>query len=309
MAKSSRHIKQDAIRNIVLKDETCETRMGKIRDLVGLPPGNDVNTELIETGGTGGTGGIGGIGGNENSEVLNVKQDVFDRILEGLSGRESEIGRNLLIELEKIPQISWDSNTLELILSGQKISNSSMNLLINKVVKQSSPTIPFGLVNFLKSALIHRIPLSYIRDADSLNIRQALIDTSKGVLTALDNNNIPETSSGISSEQAGSSVPDPEPSPELEPEPVPEPEPVVSQAGNGASEDGKRSLKRSREEEEEDEVGLGEDEDDGPSAKKQKTLDKSKRKKNPFAEKNLRRSRRTLKLKPELEPGWTSLGI
>ena len=38
MSKFSRHIKQDSIRNIILKDGPCENKLSELRVMVGLPP-------------------------------------------------------------------------------------------------------------------------------------------------------------------------------------------------------------------------------------------------------------------------------
>ena len=38
MSKFSSHIKQESLRNIVLQESDCDTKLNQIRDLVGLPP-------------------------------------------------------------------------------------------------------------------------------------------------------------------------------------------------------------------------------------------------------------------------------
>jgi len=109
------------------------------------------------------------------TEVENdLKSDSIKRILDGLEGRELNIARNLINELQ-IAQISWHANTLELIVNEKAISHSNLGLLVRKVVHQSSPSLPLGLVTFINELVLKKVPINYIRDSDSLNIREAIL--------------------------------------------------------------------------------------------------------------------------------------
>ena len=50
-----------------------------------------------------------------------------------------------------------------------------------KVLKLNAPTLPVGLVKFCNGLLDIKTPISFFKDADSLNIRKALISLRKQV--------------------------------------------------------------------------------------------------------------------------------
>jgi len=171
MSKSSAHIKQESLRNIVLQDGDCESKLSKIRDLIGLPPISDSlnQSEKFEDSEEPEKD-LGSVTEVEND----LKSDSIKRILDGLEGRELNIARNLINELQ-IAQISWHANTLELIVNEKAISHSNLGLLVRKVVHQSSPSLPLGLVTFINELVLKKVPINYIRDSDSLNIREAIL--------------------------------------------------------------------------------------------------------------------------------------
>ena len=175
MAKFSRHIKQEALRSIILQDTPCEMRMGEIRELVGLPKVSEGNSEGLVAGDVPGAVVADVVEGEGGS----LHEDAIKRILDGLTGRELSTGRTLLDEIEKSDNLKWDDNSLEMVLNGENVSFSNMNLLVSKLVQKNSPSIPLALVSFINALLINRIPLSYFRDGDSQNIRQALINIGR----------------------------------------------------------------------------------------------------------------------------------
>ena len=74
MSNVSKHIKQESLKNIVLKDVECEQKLAEIKELLGLPVSED--TPNLE---------------NEGNEESNVSDDQRiqsrSRILEGLKGK------------------------------------------------------------------------------------------------------------------------------------------------------------------------------------------------------------------------------
>ena len=295
MSKFSRHIKQDSIRNIILQDGPCKDKLSELRTMVGLPPAV-VDGANKGVDGEGPSGVVSQDATNENPGT-SLHDDSINRILEGLSGRELTMGKNLLIEIEKTPGLSWDQNTLEMILDDKTISFSNMNLLVNKVIQSTSNTIPLGLVTFLNALILNKIPMSYIRDGDSKNIRQALIEIKGQKLDEI--------------------------------APVVPPTPNVQQGEENVEEVGETSnsvplneehggTKRSREDFEEND--LEDNISEEQFSKKQKvevgenveqqegTLAKKGRKKKTIVDPStLRRSARS-RLKKELQPSWRGLG-
>ena len=271
MAKFSRHIKQDSIRSIILQDTPCESKLGEIQELVGLPPATEnTNDGVGQNDEEGSAGQV-----EDTNESSSLRDDSIKRILEGLTGRELSIGRNLLQEIEKTPGISWDETSLELILNGQNISFSNMNLLVNKVVQSSSLSLPIGLVSFLNSLVMNKFPLSYIRDADSKNIRQALVEIN-GKTGSTESAPVVDANEGSN----------------------------IQSVDNLEAEKEVESSKRKREEDSDFENEITEEQ----LTKKQKISDESKNTgEEQIVDPRRRSSRIKLKLKKEYEKNWREL--
>ena len=293
-----------------MQDSPCETRMAEIRNLVGLPQVSEetnavppvaaqpdavqpvaAQPDAAETD----AAQENAAQGDQQNSVYN---DSINRILDGLSGKELTTGRALISEIEKTQNIKWDENSLELIVNDKKVPYSNLNLLLSKVVQSTSPTMPLGLVTFINALLINRIPLSYMRDADTQNIRQALIEI-KG---------ISDTSGGANSEEN-------------------EPEKISEQINTNGEKSAELSRKRGRDEEEDGE----EEEQTFVKNKRQKkspvekglrrkrsreeeeeeelepSVQNKRRKKAVVPEEELRRSNR-VRLKGDLRKNWRELG-
>ena len=294
MSKFSRHIKQDSIRNIILKDGPCENKLSELRVMVGLPPA------AVEPSSTEGVAEPLVPSGVEENVGDSLRQDSINRILEGLSGRELTMGKNLLNEIEKIPGISWDQNSLELILNGKTVKFSNLNLLVMKVIQSSSNTIPLGLVNFLNALVINKIPMSYVRDGDSKNIRQALIEIQGKQSVVAEQTNTTET---LSQEEVND-IPEVDDIPQISEE-------TINETG---------SLKRKRNDDDDGgEVENSKEISEKQLTKKQKTNDvdeiafddssskRGRKRKAVVDESELRRSSR-VRLKRDLQDSWRGLG-
>ena len=115
MSKFSSHIKQESLRNIVLQESDCDTKLNQIRDLVGLPPMTSEEKESEQ---------------QEISEpVVDLKAESIKKILDGLEGKDLNLAKNLLVELEKAG-LDWDTQSLELKVDGQTVAHSNLSLLI-----------------------------------------------------------------------------------------------------------------------------------------------------------------------------------
>ena len=162
MSNVSKHIKQESLKNIVLKDVECEQKLAEIKELLGLPVSED--TPNLE---------------NEGNEESNVSDDQRiqsrSRILEGLKGKELKLANQLLIEIEKSTFIDWDDDTLELLIDNKLIAHSNIKLLTAKLVHESSPQIPLGFVSYVDGLLRLKLPLNFFRDSDAIQTREALI--------------------------------------------------------------------------------------------------------------------------------------
>ena len=310
MSKFSRHIKQEALRSIILQDSPCETRMAEIRNLVGLPQVSEetngvqpvaVQPDAIQP--VAAEPDAAQVDAAQGDQPNSVYNDSINRILDGLSGKELTTGRALISEIEKSQNIKWDENSLELIVNDKKVPYSNLNLLLSKVVQSTSPTMPLGLVTFINALLINRIPLAYMRDADTQNIRQALLQI-KGIT---------DTNGGAIDNATGANLE----------ENVNEPEKISEQINTNGDNSVQLSRKRSREEEEEEE-----EEETSIKNKRQKKSEKGlsrkrsreeeeeevepslknkRQKKSVVPQEDLRRSNR-VRLKGDLRKSWRELG-
>ena len=164
MSRVSKHIKQESLKNIVLEDLDCEEKLNKIKELLGLPI-SEINEANEET--------------NETSAVVdeqaNSRIESRSRILQGLKGKELKLAQQLLTEIEKSTFLDWNDDTLELSVDGEYVAHSNIHLLTTKLVHDSSPQIPLGFVTYIDGLLRLKIPLSYFRDSDAIQTREALI--------------------------------------------------------------------------------------------------------------------------------------
>ena len=74
------------MRNIVLQESDCDTKLNQIRDLVGLPPMTSEEKESEQ---------------QEISEpVVDLKAESIKKILDGLEGKDLNLAKNLsLVDL------------------------------------------------------------------------------------------------------------------------------------------------------------------------------------------------------------------
>lgn len=183
MATYSKHIKQIHLKQLVEQNKDCDSILTDIRQLVGLPPktpDNDNNEETTPKE-------VADLEAPPPEEQIlkekDSKTESIERILEGLSGKEEKLARQLLNEIEKSPLVSWDPLSLELIRNGKPVSNTSMSLFVSKIVKRMSNAIPYGFLYFIDSLISAKVPISYFKDSDSLNFREALLKIEKSTAT------------------------------------------------------------------------------------------------------------------------------
>ena len=183
--RSTKHIKQDSLKKIVENDDKgCDEKLDEIRELLGIPKKLDNEENLQKDDEITTT--------NSVPEDNDPKEESRIKILEGLTGKDLKLAKNLLIEIEKVPNIDWDPLTLELSVNSVIIPHSSIRLMIVKTVKNNTyPTLPYAFVNWVQALVTAKIPLQYFRDADSLNFRQALILIAERSTTAASESTTP----------------------------------------------------------------------------------------------------------------------
>ena len=164
MSRVSKHIKQESLKNIVLTDLDCEEKLNKIKELLGLPTSEGVERETDDS-----------RNDEETTNESDLRVQSRSRILEGLKGKELKLAQQLLTEIEKSTFLDWNDDSLELSIDGNLVPHSNIRLLTTKLVHESSPQIPLGFVMYIDGLLRLKLPLSYFRDSDAIQTREALL--------------------------------------------------------------------------------------------------------------------------------------
>ena len=165
------HIKAAHLKDLLLKEHgTCEEKLDEINKLLGLPQLSQTSSEQSES-----------ITTNEQStsEQVDERQKSIDEILKDVKGKDWKLAKGLLRRIEFSDLISWNYETLEIIVEQKTILHSNIKLLIEKVVRLASPCLPVALLPFILALTKKPIPLNFFQDSDSLSIREGLLKITK----------------------------------------------------------------------------------------------------------------------------------
>ena len=162
----SSHIKAPVLKKILLENKTCEEKFNNLRELLGIPSEGTVQ--------------------EQNNETANNNENSKEKILLNLTAFERKLGSQVLDYIQASNFISWNTQTLNLILDGKEIEYSDIAKLLKKVVQSTSPVQPIAFVLFIEALLRLKLPLKFFRDGDSVNTTAQLLlikdQTSAGFL-------------------------------------------------------------------------------------------------------------------------------
>ena len=166
----------------------CEEKLEEIRKLLGLRPlesessgdqeTNDVTNEHDGEENTAESGNE--VSVREAPVELSARERSIKRILDEFEGKYKKFANQILLEIEKSSSLSWDYESLELIIDSQKVLHSNIQLLLSKLLEQRSPTLPHGLHKFINALINIKLPKVYFKGSDVKNIRAFLIETNSG---------------------------------------------------------------------------------------------------------------------------------
>ena len=185
----SSHIKANVLKALVQKEGVeCEEKLEEIRKLLGLRPlesessgdqeTNDVTNEHDGEENTAESGNE--VSVREAPVELSARERSIKRILDEFEGKYKKFANQILLEIEKSSSLSWDYESLELIIDSQKVLHSNIQLLLSKLLEQRSPTLPHGLHKFIDALINIKLPKVYFKGSDVKNIRAFLIETNSG---------------------------------------------------------------------------------------------------------------------------------
>ena len=87
----------------------------------------------------------------------------------------TKFANQLLDYIQASNFISWNTQTLELILNGKEVEFSNIETLIKKLVQSASPIQPIAFVLFIDALLKLQVPLFLFCDGDAVNTRAQLL--------------------------------------------------------------------------------------------------------------------------------------
>ena len=160
----------------------CDQKLIELKKLVGL------NTDDDEEIGT-------------TTSTNNFKA-LYPKILKSLTtNQDKKIGESFLDEILKSDVISFDPDSLEVIIHGQVLPNTFLPFLIQKIVVERALTHPLGFISFISGLVEMNISPTYIRDNDSKNLFEKIkelkqsisSDNSRNSLNPVPETNIPKT--------------------------------------------------------------------------------------------------------------------
>ena len=183
------------MKELVQKDITCEEKLKQIHQLLGLPYHGE--SESLPTPGSVKSGndeeeteGVRseGVGRNEEEEngensVEEIesggREESLKKIVEGLNEKEKKIAIKIINRIEMSPDISYDYESLEVIIHGKKILHSSLKELIGNIVRLEVPNLPLSFVTFVSALVDIKLPVFFFKNGDALMVRQNLLAIRK----------------------------------------------------------------------------------------------------------------------------------
>ena len=186
------HVKASHLKSLIQQNTDCESKLRSIEKLLGIPP---TTSETTDQGGVSRPVSAEQDGGGQTENVVRDEQQLEldrrersqNRIFADLTGKDLRLAKSLLQRIETATGISYDYESLEIIINNERLLHSSIKSLIEKIVNVSSPQLPIGFTRFINALIDSKVPVQYIQNSDALNVRLGLLSIKKakqeGVLT------------------------------------------------------------------------------------------------------------------------------
>ena len=178
-ANPTPYIKAPHLQKIIDADQNCEEKLDSIRALLSGSAGGAPSSQTTSI-----NGGSTIIQSGEASVADVGNSNNYEKVLKEIPLQsDKKVALQLLQEIEKLTHLSWNPENLEMILNNEPEKFTNIALLIKKVVSRGEPLLPIGLTLFIESLMTNKIPFNFLRDRDSMNIRENLmkINSTKGI--------------------------------------------------------------------------------------------------------------------------------
>lgn len=223
--KQTPYLKTPHVLKIINNESvTCEEKLANIKNLI------DGNKLTIAPSGVELPSGGQNTQETSSAPVATPSQSAIEKILDEIrGGKEKQYALSLLNEIDRSDYISFNPETLEIIVDGETIKFSNVKNLVQYCVSAAPSQIPLALAIFVQCMIKIKLPSELLRHGDAQNLRESLIKIAE--LKAKDSVS-GEVASTVESESASSVA--------------------VAPEGNlsGTSEEGGRGQKRALEEDE-----------------------------------------------------------
>lgn len=161
------YVKVPQLKTIIDAEQPCESKLESIKNLIDGSSGSGSTVPTAS--------------GPLSYVAPGGTADKHEKVLAEISGaNEKKLGLALLQEIEKSSLLTWNPESLEIALNGETIKFSKISLLIKKVITTAGATLPVGLTLFIESLLKQKIPYTYYRSGDAINIRDNLVTILDG---------------------------------------------------------------------------------------------------------------------------------
>ena len=163
----SQYVKLPQLKKILdVTEQPCEETLSQIRNLV-----DDSGSSLTLTGGENGSA----PGVAPGTTVENGNFASYEKILKLIkNSNDKKVALSLLQEISKSDHLSWDPETLEIIISGEPVKYTNIALLVRKIVSVGPTTLPIGFVLFLDSLRKIKAPYTLLRNGDAVSVLDTL---------------------------------------------------------------------------------------------------------------------------------------
>ena len=177
--KHTPYLKTPHVLKIINNDSvSCEEKLANIKNLID---GNKLTVAA-----SGAELPSGGVGTQESNSapVTTPVQSAIEKILDEIRGsKEKQYALSLLNEIDRSDYISFNPETLEIIVGGETIKFSNVKNLVQYCVSASPAQMPLAIAIFIECMIKIKLPSELLRHADAQGLRESLIkiEQLKGV--------------------------------------------------------------------------------------------------------------------------------
>ena len=169
--KQTPYLKTPHVLKIINNESvTCEEKLANIKNLI------DGNKLTIAPSGVELPSGGQNTQETNSAPVATPSQTAIEKIVDEIrGGKEKQYALSLLNEIDRSDYISFNPETLEIIVDGETIKFSNVRNLVQYCISASPSQIPLALAIFIQCMIKIKVPSELLRHGDAQNLRESLI--------------------------------------------------------------------------------------------------------------------------------------